>query len=405
MSRPFGLFSVYGVELEYMLVDCKTLNVAPIADQLMWREAGQNTGELTRGAMAWSNELALHLIELKTNGPSQNLESLPALFQAEINHINDIFHGEFQLLPTAAHPWMEPTKETKLWPFDNDVIYQAYDRIFNCRGHGWSNLQSAHLNLPFANDHELMQLHTAIRSLLPIIPALSASSPFIEKKLTGTMDTRLVYYMANQDIIPEISGHIIPEYIESEYEYQQKILQPMYQAVAKHDSDQVLQEEWLNSRGAIARFDRHAVEIRVLDIQECPLADLAVHAAIVNVLKTIIAEKWLPIQAHKNLTEQMLKNIFVTMVRDGQMGIITDKAYLQLFGYAGHKATAKELWQYLLAESAPLPLLFQEPIHTIFKYGTLAERIVSLQKKLNNLKSVYQQLANCLKHGALFIPS
>ena len=85
-----------------------------------------------------------------------------------------------------------------------------------------------------------------------------------------------------------------------------------------------------------------------------------------------------------------------------EASILKTVIYADIFDYP---LTAKELWQYLLAESAPLPLLFQEPIHTIFKYGTLAERIVSLQKKLNNLKSVYQQLANCLKHGALFIPS
>ena len=32
----------------------------------------------------------------------------------------------------------------------------------------------------------------------------------------------------------------------------------------------------MNSRGAIARFDRNAIEIRVIDVQECPKADLAI---------------------------------------------------------------------------------------------------------------------------------
>jgi hypothetical protein len=32
----------------------------------------------------------------------------------------------------------------------------------------------------------------------------------------------------------------------------------------------VLRHEWVNARGAIARFDRSAIEIRVLDVAECP---------------------------------------------------------------------------------------------------------------------------------------
>jgi len=38
----------------------------------------------------------------------------------------------------------------------------------------------------------------------------------------------------------------------------------------------VLQNEWLNSRGAIARFERDTIEIRVLDSQETPAAELAI---------------------------------------------------------------------------------------------------------------------------------
>ena len=39
----------------------------------------------------------------------------------------------------------------------------------------------------------------------------------------------------------------------------------MYRQIAPLDPDHVVQYEWLNSRGAIARFDRNAIEIRVID--------------------------------------------------------------------------------------------------------------------------------------------
>ncbi|MBK9976184.1 MAG: hypothetical protein IPP14_15545 [Planctomycetes bacterium] len=71
------------------------------------------------------------------------------------------------------HPFFDPMTETKLWPLSNNVVYETHNRIFDCRGHGWSNLQSTHLNLPFANDTEFARLHAAIRMILLILPALS----------------------------------------------------------------------------------------------------------------------------------------------------------------------------------------------------------------------------------------
>ncbi len=116
-----------------------------------------------------------------------------------------------KLLPGAMHPWMDPYKETKLWLHDSKEIYDTYDRIFNCQGHGWSNLQSMHINLPFADDREFKLLHSAIRTILPILPAMSASSPIVDGEITGLMDTRLEVYRRNAERIPSITGLIVPE--------------------------------------------------------------------------------------------------------------------------------------------------------------------------------------------------
>ena len=62
---------------------------------------------------------------------------------------------------------------------------QAFDRIFSCQGHGWANLQSMHINLPFADDAEFGRLHAAIRFLLPLLPGLTASSPVMDGAVTG----------------------------------------------------------------------------------------------------------------------------------------------------------------------------------------------------------------------------
>ena len=66
----------------------------------------------------------------------------------------------------------------------------------------------------------------------------------------------------------------------------------MFADIAPYDPAGVLQHEFLNSRGAIARFDRSAIEIRVLDVQECPQADTAIAALMAAVLEKPCRERW-----------------------------------------------------------------------------------------------------------------
>src|SRR6188508_2173649 len=81
--RPLGLFQGYGVELEYMIADATTLDVAPIADALIEAEHGAIENEIERGAFAWSNELARHVLEIKTNGPVASLAGVAQGFAGE----------------------------------------------------------------------------------------------------------------------------------------------------------------------------------------------------------------------------------------------------------------------------------------------------------------------------------
>ncbi|MDH4064006.1 MAG: glutamate-cysteine ligase family protein, partial [Acidobacteriota bacterium] len=160
---PLRLFEGIGVELEYMIVDRATLEVKPVADELLKAVSGHYDTEVARGPISWSNELALHVIELKTTEPVPTLDGVGALFQEQVAEIErQLAPLGARLLPTGMHPWMDPHTELRLWPHEHDEIYGAFNRIFDCRGHGWANLQSVHLNLPFANDEEFARLHAAI---------------------------------------------------------------------------------------------------------------------------------------------------------------------------------------------------------------------------------------------------
>lgn len=410
----YPLFSVVGIELEYMIVDRNDLNVCPIADILLQKLAagdvsGKIPNEVELGEIAINNEMVLHVIELKTNGPKKELKSLANFFHHEIKYLNTILNTHSAcLMPTGAHPWYDPDVMMKLWPYEDQEIYHTFHRVFNCAGHGWSNLQSMQINLPFANDEEFSKLHNAIRLLMSLIPALTASTPFINGKKAGFKDTRLNYYGKSQQTIPIIPGEIIPEFIVSQEDYNKKILNPIYQAVAPFDPEELIQYEWLNSRGAIARFDRSAIEIRIIDSQECPLADISCAAAIVGALKYLVYQTD---TYHTNpIDTTRLRDLYNHVIRNGfDTSLEGWSDYLDSFHFSGKKIfTAREFWRTLLEKSAlDIDAEYQSTLDTIITHGNLAERLLSVTTKENNLQSnlesLYGKLCESLNQNQLFL--
>jgi gamma-glutamyl:cysteine ligase YbdK (ATP-grasp superfamily) len=404
--EPLSLFSGFGVELEYMIVDAQTLSVRPIAPELLAAGAGEPTGDVERGEIGWSNELVAHVVELKVNAPSASLEPLPALFQTNVREVNSLLAPlDARLMPSGMHPWMDPERETRLWPGEYNEVYQAFDRIFGCQGHGWANLQSVHLNLPFANDDEFARLHAAIRLVLPILPALTASSPVVEGRITGLMDNRLEVYRTNSKKIPGVAGQVIPEPAFSEAAYQGQILEPMYAEIAPHDPAGVLRNEWLNARGAIARFSRKTIEIRVMDVQECPLADVAICAAVVAVLRCLVAECWGPLPAQQAVAVEPLADILLSTIHSAEQAVIRNHNYLRLMGFEGESCTTNELWRHLVGsipELAEVSSPWCEPLDIILSQGPLAHRITRSLESMD-LPNVYGELCRCLATGELFL--
>lgn len=402
------LFEAFGVELEYMIVDRDSLDVTPICDRVLFEVAGQYLSEVELGEISWSNELALHVIELKTTEPTADLAGAATSFQQHVERINDILRPHHAcLMPTAMHPWMDPDRELKLWPHEYNAVYESFHRIFNCRGHGWANLQSVHLNLPFAGDDEFARLHAAIRVLLPIMPALAASSPVLDARLTGMCDTRLEVYRANQQRIPSITGLVIPEPVFSRHDYDEHIFQQIYRDIAPHDPEGILQFEWLNARGAIARFDRNAIEIRVLDVQECPAADVAICTVIARVLQGLAEERWSSLAEQKIADTERLAQILRATIREADGTSIDDAAYLQLFGLdAQAPMTAGAVWQQLAGDALlPSDTAPRRFLETIANEGSLARRISNRLRRDESRQSVaqvYQQLCQCLAEGHVF---
>jgi glutamate---cysteine ligase / carboxylate-amine ligase len=402
-----------------MIVDADSLDVFPKSDHVLYSVARDYVAEVERGALAWSNELVLHVLEIKTNGPAPALRGLDDAIMSDVRAISKILKEvNGRLMPGAAHPWMDPDREVHLWPHEDNEIYAAFDRVFGCTGHGWSNLQCTHLNLPFSGDAEFARLHAAIRLVLPIIPALAASSPILDSRLTGLMDSRMHFYRQNQKKIPSITGNLIPEPVYTRRDYEEKILAPMYADIAPFDPDETLREEWLNARGAIARFDRSAIEIRIIDVQECPGADMAILHAITCVLRALVAERWQPLERQERADTEALNTILLATTNVADAAVIRDRDYLDAFGIHAREATAREVWQQLVetvvARDADFTGAWSNAMTVLLEEGPLARRIVRavagenpgvsarLRLDRNRLHEVYGTLCDCLDENRMF---
>lgn len=409
MSRSLGLFEAYGVELEYMIVDRSDLSVRPIADWLL-SEGGQVSGDHEDGPVTWSNELALHVIELKTSGPAPSLAGLGAVFHESARRIlARLAERGACILPGGIHPWMDPDREFRKWPHDNAEIYAAFDRIFDCRGHGWSNLQSVHLNLPFATAEEFGRLHAAIRLVLPLIPALAASSPYYEARRAADLDARLRFYQRNSARVPEVAGRVIPEPVFDPEEYRSTLLAPLYRAIAPLDPEGILQHEWLNARGAIARFDRDTIEIRLTDSQESAAADLAVTQLIAELVRALVEERWSSHAAQRAWPVDPLAELFDLTVREADGALIANPEYLTVLGLErGAPRSGREVWAQLLERLEDrLDPASRAHLGSYLGHGTLARRLVTRlghDPALEALQEAGRELVSCFEENRSFLP-
>lgn len=408
--KRFSLFEAFGIELEYMLVNSSTLDVSAVADRVLETAAGHPSSDFEFDGATWSNELALHVLELKGTNPESNLVLLGKTLSEAILAMQASFSPhDVILLPTAMHPWMDPRSESKLWPYECSEIYAAYHRVFDCFRHGWANVQSVHLNLPFASDVEFSQLHAAVRLVLPILPALTASSPIVDSKPGTWLNMRMQFVRDHCDVIPFLTGDMVPEPIFDEANYRREIFSRLEEVIRPHDPDGVFDPNFLNARGAIARFDRGSVEIRVMDVQEYPTADLAVCVATIAVLKALVYERWQSLDDQKRMPTAQLSGWLNRVAKDAENTVIDDDDYLRHFGVTHSPITAAELWSHLLEEAEdqePMMAEFRPTLAVILEQGTVASRIlraVDRDFRRERLRDVYRELNVCLTEGKPFV--
>jgi hypothetical protein len=283
----YKTLEVFGPEHEFSIVNDQ-LKPLPIVDLVIKKLCGRIKNNVTLSNFVFGKELQKHVAEFKGNRPFRSpLCFEETLYNAILYISGTLDHFGAHLLGTGMHPTLNLT-EAKIWDHRDRHIYHALDQLFNLRQHGWLNIQSFQLNISYSTEQEGVKLYNQLRNVLPYLPAISASSPIYDSGFGEFVDNRLHFYRLNQIQIPSITGDIIPKPTESFIKYKKIILKYSLDLKKANAPPCLINREWINSRGAILRFDRKAIEIRIMDEQECIKADVALSCFIRALLRGLI---------------------------------------------------------------------------------------------------------------------
>ena len=397
----YRTLQVLGPEHEFSVIDEK-LQPLPIVDKVIKDVHGRIVNNANLGEFSIGKELQAHVAEFKANTPFDSPEVFEETMHDAVLRILDILETRYgaRLLGLGMHPSLL-LGNVKVWSHRDRQIYAALSRVFNLNQHGWLNIQSFQLNLPFKNEREAVRLYNALTNILPYLPAISASSPIYEFKIGDYVDNRLHFYLMNQTEVPSITGDIIPEYVSSFEEYEKTTIRQYSEDLAKANAPRcLLNKEWLNSRGAVIRHDRKAIEIRIMDEQECVKSDVALSCFIRAALRGIWQqEEEFEYQPHDILVKNLhavIRDVLDAFVQHPK-GSIARQVCNYLHRIAEENASSEEkkylgIIKHRIENGNLSDLILKEVTKKVLKTD-LEEAVLT----------VYSSLSKCLENNKVYI--
>ena len=364
-----------GTEHEFSINDL-AFRPLPVSDEILKTVCGRYESEILFGDVRMGKELQKTVIEMLPRTPSDSLGVLEEQMMKGIRKFSRIFHGRYRLLGLGMHPTLR-LDETAVWDHDEQEYYEAYDRLFDIRQHGWLNIQALQVNLAYGGEKELIRHFNRLRTLLPYLIAVTAASPIVEGKNTGIADNRLIYYRENQKEIPLICNRIVPEPIDSVQDYRRE-QEEIFSELRRRDAA-ILCEEWVNSGGIIIRFSRRCLEIKAMDEQDCIRSDMAVCAFIRSLLRC----RTLPVETG----QEELLTLTGEAIRKGTAALRPELEMLY-----------DRAWSHATAEEREYLPFVRERIHA----GSLAEIIRDRFAREGAIVPILSEIAQALETNEPF---
>jgi carboxylate-amine ligase len=140
------------------------------------------------------------------------------------------------------------------------------------------------------------------------------------------------------------------------------------------------------------------VEIRLVDVQECPQADIAVVKLISETVRHLSLTG--DLEKMKKIDEAEMYTILLSCIRGGENALVSHKDLLDIYGMP--EAKAVELWRAMfLRTGMDADKQYAPALLNIFSHGTLSTRIKEALIS-RSIEAVYAELCGCLKENELF---
>ena len=407
LAPPYPAYGVCGLELEYAVVD-RDLNVASLVEPALATLAGRATSDVSLGAVGLSNEIVDHVLELKTEAPLASLLETEAVLVEGVRRVGALLADRFRgarLLPTGMHPWLVPER-ARLWQRSGRKVYRTYERLFDTLAHGWRNVQSCHVNLPFGSEAEAIAMLNASALLVPYLPAVAASTPLVEGELGPAVCNRVAHLLTHQVKLPESQAELVPEFARSFAHYRRDVLGAMYRAVDRLPGSRPIRREFLNARGAVLKFSRTSMEVRIVDVQECVRLDVAIAAYVrwaLCALARELASGALALPDHALLVADLRATAQAGSLARVHAPFLSDLPRGD-DGLAPVEAVTAALVARARAEARADELPYLDLVERVARSGTLSERIAAALRPhvadddafTETARRIYIELADCL---------
>jgi carboxylate-amine ligase len=389
-KKDQAVFDGFGLAVDYLLVESDNLRPIPPASI-------GGSGK----SVSWSTNAAGTGIQLSTRAPEKDLLAAGARIAADVRSLNALAEKLLggMLLPAGGHPFAQARDAASVANGNKAQLFGSPKT-----GRIWTS--GATVEIPFGDEQGFGRLHTAMRMVLPLIPAISAASPFLEGKRASALSARLMAMIDGTPGMPELTGPFIPEVALDQADYYRIVLEPIARALADHDLAERIDYLSVNQRAVVPSFERGTIAVNVADTQECPGADAAVAEMTVAVINAMKDGRWVSNYLQRAWHESDLLAILKDVAMKGSEAVIANRDFLLMFGKMRETATAGELWRHLyqqLRDGLSEPTRIR--IAHILDHGSLAQRILRRtgeRPSRERLLDVYGELAACLKEDRPF---
>ncbi len=252
---------------------------------------------------------------------------------------------------------------------------------------------SIHINIGIEDPDILMQACRLVRVEAPLYLALSASSPFIEGKATGSHSTRWQMFPKTPQNVPlfESHKHFISWTEEQLAAKKMRNVRHLWSAVRPN--------------GDRRPYNLNRLELRICDLVVDPLALLAITALLEARIMQMMAHPELDPLQQSNLSANDLQSELMALADENETLAARDSLDATLRHWQdGRKIAAREWIEEIYDQVYPMAKkrgfsCFLSPLKKILRQGNTAQQWLKLhQQGMSPREIIQQDIQNIAKH-------